>query len=199
LRRVLLAALLLAAACARKDKGYDGVFVGSYQGERVTLVLKAEKGTLNGAIQLGGVRAQVTGTYEGKTAKGKTRHPVMGVEVPFDATIDGDTIDWTYTYVASGQKVPLRLTRASEIEARGAIDPKIVGRWTSDDGLTVLMLNADGTFQRNAEAGEWKVEGPYIHTATEAGGWRAWVRYVLADGDLTTYDADGKRHVWNRK
>lgn len=197
MRKIRVAALLLLAACARKDKGFEGVFTGSYQGDRVTLVLKAEKGTLTGAMQLGGVRAQVTGTYEGKTAKGKTRHPVMGVEVPFDATIDGDTIDWTYTYVVSGQKVPLRLTRSSEIEARGAIDPKIVGRWTSDDGLVVLMLNVDGTFERGAEKGDWRVEGSYLHTT--AGASKASVRYVLTDGDLTTYDSDGRRHVWSRK
>jgi hypothetical protein len=123
----------------------------------------------------------------------------MGVEVPFDATLEGDRIDWTYTYVRSGEKVPLTLTRAKGAAAEGPVDPDLVGRWRRADGATTCALNPDGTFERGGTRGRWKCEGPVLSTRPRGSGWTVWGRYVVSGGDLTIYGRDGAREAWKRE
>lgn len=189
---------LLLVACGG-PKGFDGVFTGSYQGAPVTLILEVEGGSLSGTMELSGVEALVSGTVDGNRIKGTVRQPRMGVEVPFEAQLDGDTIDWTYTYVASGQKVPLTLTRTKGVAATGPVDPQLVGRWHGADGATTCVLNADGTFERGTTRGHWKCEGPILLTRAKGAGWAVWGRYVLSEGVLTVYDRDGAKQVWKRE
>jgi hypothetical protein len=196
-RAVVASLALLLAACGHRE-GFDGTFSGTYQGDPVTLTLKVEGSALTGAMQWRGVNAIVAGTLEGNRAQGTVRQPVMGVEVPFDATLDGDSLDWTYTYVVSGEKVPLKLSRIDEAIDRGAIDPDIVGRWEGADG-TVAVLNVDGTLTRGTARGRWKCEGSVLHTRADGGGrWEVWGRYVLADRELSVYAPDGVRQVFRR-
>jgi hypothetical protein len=194
--RLLPLAPLLLAACgaAAPPKGFPGTFAGVHQGDPVTMTLEVEGGRLLGAMHWRGVNAVVSGEVAGNRAHGTVRQPVMGVEVPFDATLEGDVIDWIYTY-ASGEKVPLRLTRTTDAEDRGTIDPRIVGRWT---GAVLLVLNADGTFGRGTELGRWKCEGAVLHTRAEGGAWKPWGRYVLSGGDLTIYGPGESKQVFRK-
>lgn len=192
-----VAPLLLVLAACGGPKGFDGTFSGSYQGDPVVLRLSAEGKVLSGAMQWRGVNAVVAGTLDGNRATGTVRQPVMGVEVPFDAVLDGDSIDWTYTYVRSGEKVPIRLTR--EGPESTPIDPQIVGLWHGPDGATICVLNVDGTFGRGAEQGRWKAEGSVLSTRVEGKAWVAWGRYALAGEELAIYGPDQRKEVWKRK
>jgi hypothetical protein len=191
----ILPALLVACGGA---KGFTGTFTGTYQGKPVTLFLEVAGPNASGTMEWGGVEGIVAATIDGNRLKGAVRQPQMGVEVPFDATLDGDTIDWTYMYVVAGEKVPLKLTRTKEVPPKGQIDQQLVGRWRAADGGTTCVLAADGTFERGAERGRWMTEGAILHTRAVGAGWAVWGRYVLSGAELTIYDRDGAKQVWKR-
>ncbi len=188
--------VLLLAACAG-EKGFDGTFAGAYQGNPVLLVLEVQGASASGTMEWGGVEAVVTGAVEGNRIKGSVREPQMGVEVPFDGTLDGDTIDWTYHYVLAGEKVPLTLTRTKAAPPR--IDPQLVGRWRAADGGAACVLHADGTFERGPARGRWKCEGAVLHTRAAGTGWVVWGRYVVSGGDLTVYGPKDTKELWRRE
>lgn len=156
--------VLLLAACG--GASFDGTFTGTFQGQPVTLVLNEDGKTLSGTIRWVGTEAEISGTIEGERATGTVRQPQMGFETTFDATLKDDVIDWTFNFIDQfGQRnpQPLVLTREGKTpsgggEARGALDPQLIGRWYCDlggtgaSGNTVTTrircaLNADGSFE----------------------------------------------------
>jgi hypothetical protein len=195
----LIAVLTLVLAACGGPGTFDGTFTGSYEGEPVALTLEVDGRGVAGTMRRGGVEAVVSGSVDRNRIKGTVRQPEMGVEVPFEATLAGDRIDWTYTYVRSGGKVSLTLTRAKGPAAEGPIDPQLVGRWLGTDGAANCVLNADGTFERGTDRGRWKAEGAILHTRATGAGWAIWGRYVLSGGDLTIYDRKGRKQVWKRE
>jgi hypothetical protein len=162
--RAILLALALAS-CG--GPSFDGVFKGSYQGQETVLALRQDGKTLSGTITWGGYDASVSGSVEGDRVTGTVRQPQLGIELPFEATLKDDTLDWTYRIedgmTGQTQRLALTFTRgggepSGSGEARGGIDPRLVGRWYSDvggtgaSGNTVTTrircaLNADGSFE----------------------------------------------------
>jgi len=162
MRHAAFGSIVFLAACG--GDSLDGTFTGTWQGQPVVLTLSEDDERLSGTIRWNGVESSVSGAIDGDRLKGRVPAPQLGIELPFVATLKGDTIDWTYELAAQlGQDINFSLTRdgsasAREGKERPSLDPQLVGRWYSDvggtgaSGNTVTTrlrcaLNGDGTFE----------------------------------------------------
>ena len=108
----LLAVAVVVTACS--DPGFEGTFEGTYESQPVTLVLKREGTGIRGTIRWHGVEAQVKGSVEGTVATGTVRHPEMGFEGPFEATLTDDAVQWVFLFksqLGEVNRLPLTLFR----------------------------------------------------------------------------------------
>lgn len=208
---VVVAALALAG-CG--GSSFDGTFTGSYQGQEATLVLSTEGEALAGTVRWGGTDAEVKGTANGDAASGTVRHAAMGIELPFEATIDGDTIAWTYRYsnpyTGQTDTLPLTFTRsgtkpaAAATSGGGGLDLGLVGRWYTEVGGSLVSGNtamtrihvtllADGTFRYGGadtlitlreHAGDSGATGGVLDGNVTTGKWKS-------EGGILSYQAAG--------
>jgi hypothetical protein len=212
--------LVLLAACGGKDpEGQSSHrFDGTYEaltpgGQPVQLTLVQDGETLSGTAQVGGVEAVILGTVQGARASGTVKQAQMGFEAKFEATFQGDVLDWTYRFETDEgeEMMPLSFRRTKEAaspKVRGGatrnLDPQLVGLWYTEvgggdaSGNTVTTrihcrLSPDGTFEfggaeslitlRDKPLGPGDPQGTGP-AATTRGRWKS-------EGNILSYHVDG--------
>lgn len=136
--RALLLCAMLLAACSGPT--FDGEFTGLYRGQLAEATLKQEGETLSGQLKWAGLDAAVRGTVKEGFATGNVVHVPTNFDMPFEATLKNDGIDWVYRSLDSQgteiERTEIRFDRrdeqkleAARLAALTGLDEAVVGDW----------------------------------------------------------------------
>ncbi len=175
-RAILLCAVLLAACGGPR---FDGDFTGLYRGQLAEATLAQTGDALSGTLRWAGLDGTIRGTVKEGLATGNVVHPASNFDMPFEARLRKDHLEWVYRvpdgYGGDYQRVEIRFERrdekkleAARVASLSGIDDAIVGNWHYENvGKVVdgkqesewirMSLSADGSY---AFGGAWgEVEG----------------------------------------
>ncbi len=160
---------LTAALFAGSLYAVDGQYQGDINGTPATLQVQSSGQQMQGEINASGYIYLLQGQSDGKMAEGQLQDQQTGATMSFSLQTSDNQAQ--LTLMSFGQPLVLQFNRVDDASAlpgnqtqqslpspEGQLDPRLIGRWTSND----TMISGDASFVSNSHV-TFAADGRYLY------------------------------------